>query len=423
MRIKELRNKIEGDGLSAFSDIYEDRDSQRKRFLRAISEFSRLYGEDREVFLLSAPGRSELLGNHTDHNNGCVLAAAIDKDVIAVVSGREDGIIRLCSDGYGEITVDTATVQDSAGFERYTVSSLVAGVTSGFERAGYRIGGYDAYVTSEVLRGSGLSSSAAFEVMLGNILNHLYNGEKIDNLEIAKIAKYAENEYFGKPSGLMDQCASALGGLVFIDFESSETPRVERIDFSLADIGYSLCVVNTGGSHADLNDEYASVPREMLSVASALSCRTLRECSEEKIIKNIGVLRNKVGDRAILRSLHFLRENERVLLARNAIKAERAEEFFALVRKSGDSSFEYLQNVYNNINIKEQGISLALALSDGFLGETGAYRLQGGGFAGTVEAYVPKERCDEFSSLMDGVFGAGATMKLNIRPLGACRLY
>ena len=285
--------------------------------------------------------------------------------------------------------------------------------------SGYEVGGFDIAMTSNVLRGSGISSSAAFEVMIGNVINHLYNGGRIDNVEIAKLAQYAENEYFGKPCGLMDQMACAVGGFVFIDFEEPKEPTVMPIDFSLDAEGYALCIVNTGGNHADLNEDYASVPGEMKAVAKALGRDVLRGVSEEELTANIPALRESLGDRALMRALHFIRENKRVAKARDALVDGRLTDFFDMVNKSGASSFKYLQNVYTTVNVREQGLSLALCLADEYLAGEGASRVHGGGFAGTVQVFVKKERLGGLVELMDSVFGKGSCMCLSVRPVGA----
>ena len=423
MKLTELRELIKGGALKEYARIYSDVSAQTERFLRAIDSFSTRYGEDREVYLLSVPGRSEIIGNHTDHNGGRVLAGAIDRDIIAVAAKREDGLIRFYSEGYPEESVTVSETSNPEEYDNYSSRALIAGMVNGFVKEGYEVGGFDVYATSEVLKGSGISSSAAYEVMIGNTLNYLYNDGKIDNAKIARLAQYAENVYFGKPCGLMDQTACAVGGFVYIDFEDSAEPKIEAVDFSLSERGYELCIVNTGGNHANLNDDYASVPQEMRAVARLLGRDVLRGLTEEDIVKNIPNLRRNVGDRAILRSLHFLRENERVSVARSALKSGDVDAFFKALTASGKSSFELLQNVYTTINVKEQGLSVALALTEGFLDGEGAYRVHGGGFAGTIQAFVPKARAEEYADLLDSVFGEDATMRLNIRSLGACRLY
>ena len=426
MNLKELKiliTEMNCKTQKTLCSVYSDPAAQQKRILSAIASFEELFGSDREVYLLSVPGRSEILGNHTDHNRGKVLAGAIDKDIIAIVSKNDTGVVSLKSEGYEKDTVDLSLVEDKNAYPKYSSASLVLGIAKGFSLSGFKCGGFDGYATSDVLRGSGISSSAAFEVMIGNIFNHLYNGGDVPNTEIAKISQYAENEYFGKPCGLMDQMACAVGGFVYMDFENPKSPIIEPISFSLADAGYYLCIVNTGGNHADLNEDYASVPMEMKRVAAIMGKEVLRGLSEADIIAKAEDIRAVAGDRALLRAVHFIRENERVESAKSALIAGNTDVFFENVIASGKSSFEYLQNVYTTKNVKEQGLSLALLLTEGFLfGGNGAYRVHGGGFAGTVQAYVKREAVDEYTALMESVFGEGAVMRLVIRPLGACRL-
>ena len=424
MKALEIKKLLSEGGLEKYSNLYADTKAQAKRFAEAIDSFCALYGDGEDIAIFSVPGRSEISGNHTDHNRGCVLAGAIDRDIIAVAAKTDEGVIRFKSEGYDPTVIDLAKIDNADNFKKYTSDALIAGVSKGFTNAGHKIGGYKAYATTEVLKGSGISSSAAFEVMLGNIYNYLYNEGTISNVEIAKISQYAENAYFGKPCGLMDQMACAVGGFVFIDFENPEDPIVDPIDFSLTDRGYSLCIVNTGGNHADLNDDYASVPYEMKAVAKALGNDVLRGKSEADIVAAIPSLRETLGDRAILRALHFVRENARVGVIRGALKDGDIEGFLSGVLASGNSSFEYLQNVYTTINVKEQGLSLALALTDGYLSGKGcAWRVHGGGFAGTIQVFIKNELMDGYVKLMNSVFGEGAAMQLKIRPVGACRLF
>ena len=422
MKVSEIKNALQNGALNRYSGIYADLAGEARRIDALLDSFAEHYG-DREAFVFSVPGRSEILGNHTDHNNGVVLAGAIDRDIIAIAAKNDDGVIRFISEGYSPDTVEISKCDDPKNFERYTSASLIAGMVDGFVKNGYSVGGYDVYSNSEVLKGSGISSSAAYEVMIGNIMNHLYNDGSIDNKEIAKLAQYAENVYFGKPSGLMDQMACAVGGFVYIDFEKAGAAFVQPIAFSLKDQGYSLVIVNTGGNHADLNDDYAAVPGEMKGVAAILGKGVLRGVSEEDILSKMREIRETLGDRAALRALHFVRENERVNSAKDALSAGDTERFLRLVTKSGESSFKYLQNVYTTQNIKEQGLSLALAIADGYLStRQGACRVHGGGFAGTVQVFVKNEELDGLVSLMSRVFGDDAVMTLNIRPLGAIKL-
>ena len=424
MNSNELKRLLSCGGLEKYSSLYADTSAEAQRMIAAVERFEELYGEGREVMLLSVPGRSEIIGNHTDHNCGKAMAGAIDRDIIAVVAKNGDGVVRLLSEGYRPDSIDLNTELSPDRVRKFTSHALVAGVAEGLKSAGYEIGGFDAYTTTKVLKGSGLSSSAAFEVMMGNAFNHLYNGGKIDNKEIARISQYAENIYFGKPSGLMDQMACAVGGFVYMDFENKDAPRVESVDFSLGERGYSLCIINTGGSHSNLNDEYASVPAEMRAVAEIFGKTELRGVTESQIVETAQGIRVAVGDRAILRSLHFVRENERVDKAKDALLLGDVDTFLGMVKASGGSSFMYLQNVYTSKKPDEQGLSLALALADGYLQDKrGAFRVHGGGFAGTVQVFVKHEDAIGLKALVDGVFGHGAVMILSIRPVGACKLF
>ena len=424
MNTIELKASLRQGALAKYSSLYTNVNSESERFVKAIDAFSEKYGADREISLLSVPGRSEIIGNHTDHNNGKVMAGAIDRDIIAVVSKNDLGVIRFFSEGYSPDKIELCAVSSPDNFKKFTSRALVAGMVAGFENKGYKVGGFDAYSTTKVLKGSGLSSSAAFEVMIGNILNHLYNNGEVDNKEIAKIAQFSENVYFGKPCGLMDQMACAVGGFVYIDFADAKNPTVEHIDFNLREKGYSLCIVNTGGSHANLNADYASVPAEMRAAAKAMGAEVLCGISEEKIILNAEKIRAEAGDRAFLRALHFARENVRVENAKEALVSGNLDSFFTTLVASGNSSFRYLQNVYTNQNPSEQGLSVALALTEGYLaGKGGAFRVHGGGFAGTIQAFVKNEHLAGYVSLIDSVFGKGAAMPLNIRPAGAVKLF
>ncbi len=421
MKTSEIKKILDTGLPSGLKRLYPDADGARKRWTKLLTAYDLLFGNG-EVSLFSVPGRSEVIGNHTDHNRGCVMAAAINKDIIAAASPTDTGEIRLSSEGYPLDTVKLSLCDDPDNFIDYTSAALIAGVVKGFKDRGYKVGGFDAYSSSDVLKGSGISSSAAYEVMIGNILNHLYNDGKIDNTEIARIAQYAENVYFGKPSGLMDQMACAVGGFVYIDFEN-EIPEVCAVDFSLSDAGYTLAIINTGGNHADLNEDYASVPLEMHSVASFFGKSYLSEVTEEQILGAVPSLRNAVGDRSVLRALHFVRENTRVVSARDALIVGDLQGFFRVISASGNSSFKYLQNVYTVKNVREQGLSLALALADGYLeGRDGAHRVHGGGFAGTVQVFLRNEELSGLTRLMDGAFGQGATMPLSVRGDGAIKI-
>ncbi len=419
MKAIELKKLVDGGALSKYSDIYCDIKKQTDRISVLLDSFVKVFG-DGETRIFSVPGRSEIIGNHTDHNGGMVIAAAVDKDAVSIAKPNDEGIIRVLSEGYKMESIRICDCSDPRNFDKYSSAALIAGVVDSFAKHGYNVGGFDAYVSSDVMPGSGISSSAAYEVSIGNILSGLYNGGSISAVELAKMAQYAENVYFGKPSGLMDQMACAVGGFVYIDFSSKDDPIVESMDFSLADEGYRLCIINTGGSHADLNDDYASVPEEMIGVARMLGKKRLADVSEEEIISSASSLRRSVGDRAILRALHFARENKRVTEARQAIAEKDVDRFLRVVTASGNSSFKYLQNVYTNKKVDEQGLSLALALADGYLdGRPGACRVHGGGFAGTVQVFVRDEDLGGLKALVRGVFGRGSVMVLNVRPKGA----
>ncbi len=423
MKSFELKKFLADGALRKYAHLYADVKAQTERMIKAVSAFEELYGENRDVSLFSVPGRSEISGNHTDHNRGCVLAGAIDRDIIAVAAKNDDNTVRFRSEGYPEDIVELKEAGNPNNFKQVTSRALVAGLVGGFAKEGYKVGGYDAYSTTEVLKGSGISSSAAFEVMVGNILNYFYNDGKVDNKEIAKLAQYSENVFFGKPCGLMDQVACAVGGIVAIDFEDPKAPVIDKVSFDISGAGYNLCIVNTGGNHADLTDDYASVPVEMKAVAAALGKKVLRECDESEVIAAIPALRESLGDRAIMRALHFFEENKRVAKQKAALLAGDLDAFFAEVLASGKSSFCYLQNVYTTKNIAEQGLSLALCLAEKYLsGKSGAWRVHGGGFAGTIQAYVPMSEVEGFRALMDSVFGEGKCIVLRIRPEGAVRI-
>ena len=423
MKANELIAALQNGALDRYAHLYRDTRAEAARYIDAVNAFVSLYGDSRDISLFSVPGRTEVSGNHTDHNHGKVLAAAIDRDIIAVVAKSENGVVRLKSEGYPEDTVELAASGDPTAFKDGSSQALIAGTLDGFTRRGYAVTGFDAYTTTKVLKGSGISSSAAFEVIIGNILNHLANGGKIKNEELAKIAQYAENAYFGKPCGLMDQMACAVGGFVSIDFRDPKAPVITPIPFSLSDKGYLLCIVNTGGNHADLTPDYAAVPAEMKSVAAYFGKDVLRGITEKEIVENMPILRSAVGDRALLRALHFVRENARVEKQTEALLSGNVDEFLSDVLLSGSSSFRFLQNVYTNQNPSEQGLSLALAVTEGLLeGKGCAYRVHGGGFAGTIQVFIKKELADGFVSVMDSLFGKGASMILSVRPEGAVKI-
>lgn len=426
MKLFELKKQIENGAFDAkFASLYDANAvlAQRERYLLALDSFASLFGAERDVNLYSVSGRSELAGNHTDHNCGKVIAASINLDIIAVASQNGKSVINLQSEGYKMLSIDYEdyTKPDEKHFG--TSASLIAGMCDGFKSNGYAVGGFDAYCTSSVLRGSGLSSSAAFEDMIGNILNHEFNGGVVSNVEIAKLAQYAENVFFGKPCGLMDQVACAYGGIVSIDFEDTKNPKIEKIDFDLTSAGYNLCIVDTGGNHADLTDDYASVPAEMKGVAAIFGKRVLRECKLSDVLERANEIREKCGDRALMRAIHFFNENERVDAMKVALKSGELDCYFAGVLESGRSSFCYLQNVYTTKNVTEQGLSLALCITENFMsGNKGAFRVHGGGFAGTIQAYVCEKDVELYRKAMDSVFGDGACLVLRVRQDGAIKV-
>jgi len=426
MNTNEMINKLTAGALDArLTALYgkENLAATKVRYEKAIKAFAELYGADREIELFSVAGRSELSGNHTDHNFGCVVAASIDLDIIAIAAKNDSSVVRVKSEGFPEDVVDIATYTAPREDRFARSDAIIAGMCEGMRKNGYTVGGFDAYTTSSVLKGSGLSSSAAFEDMIGNIENYLYNDGKVDNVEIAKIAQYAENEFFGKPCGLMDQMACGVGGIISIDFKDPKAPVISKINFDITAAGYNLCIVNTGGNHADLTPDYAAVPAEMKGVAAAMGKTVLRETDEEAVIAAIPTLREKLGDRAIMRALHFFAENRRVATQKAALEAGDLGLFFENVIASGRSSFCYLQNVYTPKNLTEQGLSLALCLADRYLADKkGAFRVHGGGFAGTIQAFVRSEDVEGFRSLMDSVFGEGACIVLRIRAEGATKV-
>ena len=424
--ITSLEKKINSGSEDAlFLDIYADEgrvEYQKERYVAALEKFKELYGNEK-VMVFSAPGRSEVMGNHTDHQQGEILAASVNLDAIAVVHPLKEKIVKITSDGYKEITVDLDNLKCLSG-EKGGTKALIKGVLKGFEYKGYKIGGFEAYVTSDVIIGAGLSSSAAFETLLGTILNYLYNKGEVSAVEIAIIGQFAENVYFGKPCGLMDQMACSVGNLVYVNFADPDEPKVEKIDFNLAAHGYSLCITDTKGSHADLTEEYAAIPREMKSVAGFFGRKVLLGITVDDVMDNIVQLRAKYGDRAVLRTLHFIKENERVRAGVAALKKDSMPKFLAEVRASGKSSFEYLQNVYAPSDVEKQNVALALAFSDITLDDNGsAFRVHGGGFAGTIQAFVKDKDVPKYKETMERVFGKKTCHVLKIRKYGGMQVF
>lgn len=405
-------------------DIYADESKiayQTDRYIKAIERYESLYGES-EIAIFSAPGRSEIGGNHTDHQHGEILAASINLDAIAIVKKTKDNIVRVVSDHYPEIVIDLTDVSLKEE-EKGSTIALIKGVLAGAKKQGCCIGGFQAYITSDVLIGAGLSSSAAFETVIGTIVSHLYNQGNIDAVTNAIIGQYAENVYFGKPCGLMDQMACSVGSLVHVDFADPTNPVVEKIDFDLNAYGYSLCITDTKGSHADLTDDYAAIPQEMKRVAQYFGKDVLLHVTMKEIMENISAIRQQCGDRAVLRAIHFINENVRVKQEVEAIKSNRTDDFFKLLQKSGDSSFKYLQNVYTTGDVQHQNVSLALAMSESVLKDgAGVCRVHGGGFAGTIQAFVKNEFVPEYMTQMNQIFGQDACSVLKIRKFGGIKV-
>lgn len=413
--IQNIRDNQYNDLLA---DIYVDAhlvEGQKDRYIQAVEKFISLYG-DKDVEIYSAPGRSEVSGNHTDHQHGEVLAAAINLDVIAVVA-KDEKSVKVLSDSYDIKAIEVDDL-DSREEEKETSEGLIRGVLARLKELGYEIGGFQGYFTSNVLQGSGLSSSAAFEVMIGTIISGLYNDMKIDPVLIAQVGQYAENVYFGKPCGLMDQCACSVGSLIHIDFKDPEAPVVEAIDVDFSKFEHSLCIVDVHASHADLTGEYASIPYEMKEVAKYFGKEFLRDVDEKEFYEKLPEVRKATNDRAVLRAIHLFEENKRVEKVVAALKEEDFETFKAVIQASGNSSFKYLQNVYPNSDVFNQSVSLALAISENVLGEHGVCRVHGGGFAGTIQAFVEDSFVPAYKEAIEHVFGVDSCHVLKIRKYG-----
>lgn len=413
----------EGD-IPQFRELYGQNSEllyqQAIRYTKTLFRFKDIFGE-KQVSVFSSPGRTEIGGNHTDHNHGRVLAGAVNLDNIAVVAKNNSNIIRIESSGYPSFEVDLNHLIPQEK-EFLTSSALVRGINARLKELGYTIGGFDAVIDGCVPKGSGLSSSASFEVLIGAIVSHLFNEGKIDPILNARIGQYAENIFFGKPCGLMDQVACSVGGLVMIDFEDVTNPVVKKVDFDFESTGFSLVITDTRGDHTNLNDEYAVLPKEMKEVAAHLGCSVLRETTLKKVMDIAPFIRKKVGDRAILRAIHFGCENDRVADKVAALENNDFKEFLQLVIDSGHSSYMYNQNVYVSNNIQEQAVSLGLVYSELVLKGAGAWRVHGGGFAGTIQAFVPEKLLDEYIITLNHLFGAGSCHPLSIRQKGAVKL-
>ena len=422
--VKKLKEALkEGKYNQLLKDIYVDESVlayQQERYIKALESFEKIYGE-KEVEIYSAPGRSEVGGNHTDHQYGKVLATSINLDAIAIVAPKDEAVIDLKSEGYDRIQVDLDHL-DKNDVKEGSSESLIAGVAFKLKEEGYKIGGFEAYVTSDVLNGAGMSSSAAFEVLIGNILSGLYNDMKISPVFLAQAGQFAENEFFGKPCGLMDQMASSVGGLINIDFEDPKNPKIKKVEVDFEEYGHSLCIVDTKGSHADLTDDYAAIPEEMKEVAGFFDKAVLREVDKDDFYLNLPKIREILGDRAVLRAMHLFEENKRVDEQVKALEDGDFETFKKLIKESGNSSFKYLQNVYSNHDLNNQSVSIGLAMSDISLGDRGVSRVHGGGFAGTIQAFVPNDIVGMYKKNMEHVFGEGACHVLKVRPYGGLKV-
>ncbi|MBN1790488.1 MAG: hypothetical protein JW830_08335 [Bacteroidales bacterium] len=419
-----LIQKINNGNNSAFRKLYgEDTTElgrQSIRYTDLLKQFETAFGS-KEIKFFSSPGRTEIGGNHTDHNYGRVLAGAVNLDNVSIAAKNNTDVIRIESAGYPRFEVNLSSLKPEKN-EQFTSAALVRGICSRLKETGFVIGGFDACIDGGVPKGSGLSSSASFEVLIGAMVSELFNNGKVDPIQNAIIGQYAENNYFGKPCGLMDQTACAMGGLITIDFKDPANPIVKKVNFDFVSTGFALVITDTGGNHADLNDEYASLPTDMKAVAAELGAKVLRQVSLDQVLQIAPKIREKVGDRAILRAIHFQGDNQRVVDQVAALERNDFKSFLNLVIDSGYSSYMYNQNIFPVNNVKEQGVSLALALSDLVLKGEGAWRVHGGGFAGTIQAFVPNKLLDKYVTTLEHVYGQGSCHKLFIRQTGAGRV-
>lgn len=421
MKVADFLKKLENGAFdSGFRKLYggdkATMDRQKKRYKTALERFVQTYPGNDEIYVFSAPGRTEVGGNHTDHQCGCVLAAAVDVDIIGVVSFNSKGVIRVLSEGYSEITVETDNLTIHP--EENGSAAIIRGIAAKFKELGVTVDGFDMYATSDVLGGSGISSSAAFETLMGTVIDKYYNDGKLGAVEIAKIGQFAENVYFGKKSGLMDQMVSSVGGFVFIDFCDPQKPVIESCTFDFENAGYKLFITDTKGSHADLTDDYAAITSEMRQIANYFGKEVLREVESSEFMEELPNIRKTASDRACLRAMHFFAENNRAKEEFEKLKQGDVNGFLDIVNESGKSSAELLQNLYSCKKPTEQAIPLALAVSRSILGDKGAERVHGGGFAGTIQSFVPQELSEEYKAAMDKLFGEGSCRLMKIRPAG-----
>lgn len=420
-----IKEKLQSGSLDEkIKEIYVDEKKvsyNRERYIKLLETFSQIFPNDVQAEIYSAPGRSEVCGNHTDHQGGVVLAASINIDAIAAAAPSPDNVIRLVSDDYPMEIVDLSKLEMKPE-EKNTTKAIIRGVLAGLKNEGYAIGGFNAFVTSDVLVGAGMSSSAAFESLIGTIISGLYNNMSISPKDIAGIGQYAENIYFGKPCGLMDQMACSVGGMVYIDFEKDGQSLVEAVESDFEKAGISLCIVDTKGSHADLTADYAAIPEEMGKIAGFFGKKNLRQVSEEEFYSKIPQLRKEASDRAVVRAVHFYGEEKRVERIVETLRESDYEGFLEIINESGSSSARYLQNIYSPQNPLCQNVNVALAVSDSILYKRGACRVHGGGFAGTIQAFVKNDLTDVYRERLEEIFGSGSCHVMRVRQFGGIRV-
>ena len=423
MRLTEWRAKLDSEEFyNALYPLYKEKTKENiPRYAALLDRFEESFPDeaaDADILLFSAPGRTEIGGNHTDHQRGRVLAASVEMDSIGAAAAVPGSVIDVRSEGFDPCQVDISDLQVREE-EFNTTMSLIRGMAAGFAQRGCKVGGFCMTASSNVLPGSGISSSASFEVLLGNVINTLFFDGKEDAVEIAKLGQYAENVYFGKPSGLLDQMACSVGNLLTIDFEDKDNPLVRRLDVDFDSCGLALCIIDSGADHAGLTSEYAAIPEDLRAISGMFGKEVLREIDKDEFYRNFGKVRAEVGDRAILRAVHFYDENERVAKEAEALESGSIDEFLRLVRMSGYSSYMYLQDIVPAGRIKNQEMGVTLAMCHEILGERGAFRVHGGGFAGTAEAFVPLDMVDTFKSSIETLLGTeGCCHVINIREVG-----
>ncbi len=424
MRIESISAQLRSaEATALFRQLYgPDRASANAlRYEHLAQKFVETFGNT-EFEYFSSPGRTEISGNHTDHNHGKIVAGSIHLDCVAVAAKTDSDRIVIVDETYQErydLSVTDLTSNETTG-----TLALLKGLLAGFREQGLAVGGFNAYVATDVISAAGVSSSASFEMLICCIVNTFYHEGALDVVTLAKIGKYAENQYWNKQSGLLDQLSCAVGGILTIDFANIDAPSIEKVEFSFDAVGYALVIVNTGKGHADLSAEYSSIPMEMKAVAAYFGCETLSEVSLDQVRDNVGTLREAVGDRAVLRAFHFFTENERVEGEIQALRENRFEDFLDLVTRSGNSSWKWLQNCYSSSDCQEQSVTLALALTELYLAKLGqgACRVHGGGFAGVIMALLPKDAVADYSAYMEKALGSGCTYPMGIRPLGSIRV-